>query len=84
MKLAATAKTLFDDVAPQSVHCATLVEIPPGELLAACYAFSYETAPDSRILVSRFQDGRWTASETAVDFPGVAVGNPVLLSLIHI
>lgn len=72
------ATTTFTDVAPQSVHCATIAEPTPGVLLAACYAFSYETSPDSRILLSRFEDGRWGESETIVDYPGIAVGNPVL------
>lgn len=70
--------TLFDDLEPQSVHCATLTELSDGTLLAACYAFSYETAPDSRIVVSRFGGQGWSASATLIDFPGVAVGNPVL------
>ena len=70
--------TLFDDLVPQSVHCATLVEVGRGELLAACYAFSYETAPDSRIVMSRLRNGVWSPTESAIDYPGVAVGNPVL------
>lgn len=69
---------LFADTAPQSVHCAALAEVAPGELLAVAYAFSYETSPDSRLVASRFVDGAWTPSRTLVDPPGVPVGNPVI------
>lgn len=76
--LGAHAATPFAVLGPQSVHCATLVELAPGELLAGCYAFSYETAPDSRIVLSHYRDGRWSPARTVIDYPGVAVGNPVL------
>jgi predicted neuraminidase len=73
--------TLFSDLTPQSVHCATLTELDaPDHLLAACYAFSYETAPDSRIVASSWNGERWSASRTIVDLPGIAVGNPVLFT----
>ena len=71
-------RTLFADLSPQSVHSATLTQLPDGSLLAAVYAFSYETAPDSRIIVSRLRGEIWETASTLVDFPGIAVGNPVL------
>ena len=72
---------LFGDLTPQSVHCATLTELDaPHRLLAACYAFSYETAPDSRIVASTWDGERWSASRTIVDLPGIAAGNPVLFT----
>jgi predicted neuraminidase len=73
--------TLFGDLTPQSVHCATLTELgAPDRLLAACYAFSYETAPDSRIVASSWDGERWSPSRTIVDLPGMAAGNPVLFT----
>lgn len=72
---------LFSDLTPQSVHCATLTELDaPDRLLAACYAFSYETAPDSRIMASTWDGQTWSASRTIVDLPGIAAGNPVLFT----
>ena len=73
--------TLFSDLSPQSVHCATLTELgAPDRLLAACYAFSYESAPDSRIVASSWNGESWSAARTIVDLPGIAVGNPVLFT----
>jgi predicted neuraminidase len=73
--------TLFSELTPQSVHCATLTELgAPDRLLAACYAFSYETAPDSRIVASTWNGERWSEARTIVDLPGIAVGNPVLFT----
>ena len=72
---------LFTNLAPQSVHCATLTELDaPHHLLAACYAFSYETAPDSRIVASTWSGESWSEARTIVDLPGIAVGNPVLFT----
>ena len=76
-------QTLFDDLSPQSVHCATLTQLPDGSLLAAAYAFSYETAPDSRIVVSKQRGETWEASMALIDFPDIAVGNPVLYTDSH-
>lgn len=71
---------LFAGLEPRSVHCGTLCELPGGDLLAAAYAFSYETSGDSTLVTARFSGGAWSAAETAVDLPGIAVGNPVLWS----
>jgi hypothetical protein len=52
--------TLFDELTPLSLHCATLTELgAPDRLLAACYAFSFETAPDSRIVAPTCNGERW-------------------------
>lgn len=70
--------TLFAGLEPLSVHCATLCDLGGGRLLAAAYAFSYETSEDTVILTARFEGGAWSAPSVAVDLPGIAVGNPVL------
>lgn len=72
--------TLFSDQTPRSVHCATLTELPSGEILAAAYAFSYETSLDTTVLTSRYGKSGWTASETVISLPGISVGNPVLFT----
>lgn len=70
--------SLFDDLAPRSVHCGTVCELGDGTLLAAAYAFSYETSPDTTIITERFDGAGWGDRRVAVDLPGIAVGNPVL------
>jgi len=73
--------TLFGDLTPLSVHGATVTDLDaPGRLLAACYAFAYETAPDSRIVAATWDGERWSETRTIVDLPGIAVGNPVLFT----
>lgn len=73
-----TRRDLFVDLHPQSVHCATVCQLPGGRLLAAAYAFSYETSADTVIVTSHFGGGEWSPSEVAIDLPGIPVGNPVL------
>lgn len=70
--------TLMADLAPRSVHCGTVIELPDGSLLAAAYAFSYETSADTTIITERFDGHAWGKRQVAVDIPGIAVGNPVL------
>lgn len=69
---------LFDEVTPQSVHCASITETSPNQLLAVAYTFSYETSPDSRIVLTRYDGKTWSDVTTLVDLPGIAVGNPVI------
>jgi predicted neuraminidase len=61
-------------------HCATLVELRDGDLLAAWFAGSFETAPDQAIYAAYFQTrpSRWMPPTIIVDTPGHADGQPVL------
>jgi predicted neuraminidase len=61
-------------------HCATLVELPNGDLLTAWYSGAFETAPDQAILSARFhmKESHWTVPVTLVDTPLHADGQPVL------
>jgi predicted neuraminidase len=61
-------------------HCATLVDLPNGDLMAAWFAGSFETAPDQAIFAARRQigDSRWTPPTIIVDTPDHADGQPVL------
>jgi len=67
-------------IAPMS-HCATLVELPNGELLAAWFSGAFETAPDQAIYLARLarSANTWTPPQIAVDTPGHADGQPVFL-----
>ena len=62
-------------------HCATLTELPDGDLLAAWFGGSYETAPDTAILAARYrtQTGSWSEPWVMTDWPGHPMGQPVLL-----
>ncbi len=61
-------------------HCATLAELPDGDLMAAWYAGAFETAPDQKIYAARYhlEHCRWTTPSVIVDTPGRADGQPVL------
>lgn len=61
-----------------SSHAGSLCELPNGDLLAAWYAGSQESAPDSVILGSRLPKGKmnWLDPVVWVDVPGHAAGNP--------
>jgi predicted neuraminidase len=53
--------------------------LPEGGVLAAWYACSYETSPDSGIYtVVRSAKGEWAGPTQAVRLPATPVGNPVL------
>lgn len=63
-------------------HAGAICELSNGDLLAACYAGSAESAPDSVILGARLPkgEGRWHAPEVWVDVADHAAGNPRLFT----
>jgi predicted neuraminidase len=63
-------------------HCATLVELPSGDLMAAWFGGSFETAPDQAIFAARYamSSARWTPPAIIADTPGRADGQPVLFA----
>lgn len=67
-------------IAPMS-HCATLIELPNGELLAAWFSGAFETAPDQAIYTARLAPdaNAWTTPQIAVNTPDHADGQPVFL-----
>lgn len=67
-------------IAPMS-HCATLVELPNGDLLLAWFSGAFETAPDQCIAMARqpANSYQWTEPTVVVDTPGHADGQPVFL-----
>jgi len=62
-----------------SCHCATIIETPAGDLLAAWYAGAYERARDQAIFWSRLARGasNWSVPEILVDTPDRADGQPL-------
>jgi len=75
------SRFIFDEI-PQrpSCHCASMAELPGGELLATWYAGTHEGHPDVAILCARLPSGAraWTAPEVLVDIPGRPGGNTVV------
>ena len=61
-------------------HASTITCLTNGDVLAAWYAGSFETASDVAILLSRLPAGRseWSPYELVADTPGYSEGNPVL------
>ena len=61
-------------------HASTVVELPDGDLLAAWWEGSYETADDVVVAGARFQTalGRWSETFVLADTSGRAEGNAVL------
>src|ERR1035437_11178659 len=59
-------------------HAGSICELPNGDLLAAWYAGSKESAPDSVILGSRLLKGEkeWQSPVLWVDVANHASGNP--------
>ncbi len=77
-----TSQPVFQTLSGRpSSHCATLCELPAGELLAAWFAGAFETATDVSIVMARFSpgDSSWSAYEVVVDVPSRSVGQPVFL-----
>mmetsp|Transcript_13587 Transcript_13587/g.34291 ORF Transcript_13587/g.34291 Transcript_13587/m.34291 type:complete len:454 (+) Transcript_13587:340-1701(+) len=67
----------------QSQHAATIVEVQPGELLAAWFGGSWERNHDVSIWVSKFKDGQWSeeAWEVVPATNGTSTWNPVLFKV---
>ncbi|MCS6825490.1 MAG: exo-alpha-sialidase [Caldilinea sp.] len=60
-------------------HCATLAELPNGDLIAAWFGGSYETAPDQILLTARYDLRRecWSKPQPLAVMEGKALGQPV-------
>ena len=79
MSLAAqTSEFTADPMPTASCHASTVVEVKPGELMAAWFGGSAEGRPDVAIWASRRQNGHWQTPVELVREPNIATYNPVL------
>jgi predicted neuraminidase len=75
---AQTWEFIADPMPTPSCHASTIVELKPGELMAAWFGGSAEGKPDVAIWGSRRQNGRWQTPVELVREPNIATYNPVL------
>jgi predicted neuraminidase len=61
-----------------SVHASTIVELKPGELMAAWFGGTGEGRPDVAIWGARFEGGRWNAPVELAREANTPTWNPVL------
>lgn len=61
-----------------SCHCASITELPGGELFATWYAGRHEGNPDVVIMAARYAHGAWGEPRVLVDPPGRPAGNTVV------
>jgi predicted neuraminidase len=75
---AQTAEFVADPMPTPSCHASTIVEVRPGELLAAWFGGTAEGRPDVAIWSARKQGGVWRPAVELVREPSIATYNPVL------
>lgn len=63
----------------RNCHASTITVLPGGELVAAWFGGTEESAPDVAIWSVRRTEAGWSKPQVAADAPGVACWNPVLL-----
>jgi len=76
--VAQTSEFIADAMPTPSCHASTIVEVRPGELLAAWFGGTAEGRPDVAIWGARSRGGRWQAPAVLVREPHIAAWNPVL------
>jgi predicted neuraminidase len=76
--LAQTIEFVADTMPTPSCHASTIVEVRPGEFLAAWFGGKAEGADDVAIWGARRKDGHWQAPAVLVREPNIATWNPVL------
>jgi predicted neuraminidase len=74
---AQTAEFLADPMPTPSCHAGTIIELRPGELMAAWFGGTAEGKPDVAIWCARRVDGKWQPPAELVREPNIAAYNPV-------
>src|ERR1700679_2656647 len=75
---AQTSEFIADPMPTASCHASTIVEVKPGELMAAWFGGSAEGKPDVAIWGARRENGHWQKPAELVREPNIATYNPVL------
>src|SRR4051794_32497661 len=78
LALLLSAEFIYDSAPFPSCHASTVVEVAPGELLAAWFGGTNEGAKDVAIWASRKKDGHWSAPYELAREPNQPTWNPVL------
>ena len=68
---------IYEQAPFPSCHASTILEVAPGQLLAAWFGGTDEGEADVAIWLTR-HDGRWSAPEKVAEAAGVPCWNPVL------
>jgi len=76
--LAQTTEFVADQMPTPSCHASTVVELRPGEFLAAWFGGKAEGSSDVAIWGARRTNGHWQAAAVLVREPNIAAWNPVL------
>lgn len=63
-----------------AAHASTITELPGGQLVAAWFGGSRESAPDVCIYTSVFNKGKWSTPVITAKGNGYATWNPVLIT----
>ena len=75
---AQTSEFVADPMPAPSCHASTIIELRPGELMAAWFGGAAEGRPDVAIWSARKVDGRWQPPVELAREPHIATYNPVL------
>ena len=76
--LAQTAEFVADPMPTPSCHASTIVEVRPGEFLAAWFGGKAEGNADVAIWGAHRRNGQWQPPAVLVREPNIAAWNPVL------
>src|SRR5215471_3951613 len=73
-----TSEFIFTQAPFEQCHASTLVELPPGDVLAAWFGGRREGEPSVAIWGAMRRHGAWSAPRELAREPGVPCWNPVL------